>query len=276
VVDSARSERHATTWSHARGNSVRIQIDAACTITDESDGGRETFYLIAPCRKEWMYRETGLVMEPGAEYRAIFGRDRQLDVAMSTRLHGDRPLPGSTAGFTTLAFEIGTIAATLLESDADIVEASAGNAPIVARTSIADTERGLTALLEYPIRTMNSHPERGRFQVDTGPLIFADLSRETAHPIEHCRLAHTVYNTLDYAEFTCRSPESHATNAPGAVAHFHIFRNPLRPGITHPLRSRDHVAGIGPVGQLLCSHDQPARMRPVGRLMVGVRGTSNA
>jgi hypothetical protein len=216
------------------GNSVRIQIDAACTITDESNGGRETFYLIAPCRKEWMYRETGLIMEPGAEYRAIFDRDRQLDVAMSAHLHGDRPLPSSTAGFTSLVFEISTLPATPLESDTEIVRATGGNAPIVARTSIENTERGLTALLEYPVRTMNYHPERRRFQVDTGPLIFADLSRETAHPIEHCRLAHSVYNTLDYAEFTCRPTDPHATDAPGAIAHFHYSEIHCLPA-THTL-----------------------------------------
>src|SRR5690606_10345285 len=96
------------------GNSVRIQIDAACTISNQSTGESETFYLIAPCRKEWMYRDTGLIMEPGAEYRTIFGRDRQLDVAMSARLQGDRPLPASTAGFTSLDFEISTVSATRL------------------------------------------------------------------------------------------------------------------------------------------------------------------
>jgi hypothetical protein len=219
------------------GNSVRIQIDAACTITDESNGGRETFYLIAPCRKEWMYRETGLIMEPGAEYRAIFDRDRQLDVAMSAHLHGDRPLPSSTAGFTSLVFEISTLPATPLESDTEIVRATGGNAPIVARTSIENTERGLTALLEYPVRTMNYHPERRRFQVDTGPLIFADLSRETAHPIEHCLPPN-------------RSPRH---RRPRRHRPLPLLRNPLPPSHPHPL------CNVARSGAQPCAHPRKTR-----------------
>lgn len=185
------------------GNSVRLQIDARCSIRNPS-GETTDFYLIAPCRKEWMYRDTGLLMDPGAEYRAIFCADRQVDVAMQARLTGDRPLPDSTGGFIDLAFEIATRPAIELFTARAIVEASLRSDPIVVQTTIGHQESGLTALLEYPVRTMNYHPERGRFQVDTGPLIFPDLTLTVDHPIDSCRLAHTVFNALDYAEFTCR------------------------------------------------------------------------
>lgn len=203
------------------GNSVRIHVDALCTIANQSTGESETLYLIAPCRKEWMYRETGLIMDPGAEYRVIFSRDRQLDVAMSVKGHGDRPLPPTTSSFTSLAFDLKSAAAAQLQSDADVVRASERQAPIVARTEITGQERGLSAVLEYPIRTMNYHSERQRFQVDTGPLIFPDLSLETAHPIECCRLAHTVYNTFDYAEFVCRQPAPIVSDNPNNISVFH-------------------------------------------------------
>jgi len=203
------------------GNSVRIQIDALCTITDQSTGESENFYLIAPCRKEWMYRDRELIMDPGAEYRVIFSRDRQLDVAMSIRGQGDRPIPATTVAFTSLEFELSTAAANQLQTDLDVVPASAGRASIVARTEITNAKRGLTALLEYPIRTMNYHPERQRFQVDTGPLLFPDLSIETDQLIECCKLAHTVYNTFDYAEFVCRSLTPLIGDNPAEVSLFH-------------------------------------------------------
>jgi hypothetical protein len=53
---------------------------------------------------------------------------------------------------------------------------------------------------------MNFHPERVRFQVDTGPLIFPDLAATAEHLIDRCKLAHTVYNTFEYAEFVCKQP----------------------------------------------------------------------
>ena len=61
-------------------------------------------------------------------------------------------------------------------------------------------------MLEYPIRTMNYHEERVRFQVDTGPLIFPDLEADTERLIDRCYLAHTVYNNFTYAEFVCKQP----------------------------------------------------------------------
>ncbi len=212
------------------GNSVRIALDARCTIVDPTGSVTELF-LIAPCRKEWMYRETGLIMDPGGEYRAIFSADRQLDVAMQARLDGDRPLPISTVGFESLTFEISEMSAEQLESDADVVAASSLRRPLVATTRIDNKATGFSAVLEYPIRTMNYHTDRERFQVDTGPLIFPDLEAAFEHPIERCRLAHTVYNTMDYAEFVCR-PEGHeviaATAGIGLRAYTEILQVPAR------------------------------------------------
>jgi hypothetical protein len=53
---------------------------------------------------------------------------------------------------------------------------------------------------------MNFHPERKRFQVDTGPVLLPDFSLETEHRIDRFSLAHVVYNTFDRAEFVIRRP----------------------------------------------------------------------
>lgn len=213
------------------GNSVRIQIDATCTISHDPTGDSAMFYLIAPCRKEWMYRETGLIMDPGGEYRMIFSRGRQRDVAMSMVGQADRPLPTATDAFTSLDFELITVPAIQLRSDEDVVRASQEQAPIVARTEITNAEHGLATMLEYPVRTMNFHPERQRFQVDTGPLIFPDLAVVVDHPLDCCQLAHTVYNTFDYAEFVCRRPIPLDTGGFGGLSIFpysEVHRLPVR------------------------------------------------
>ncbi len=169
-------------------------------------GTAEEFYLIAPCRTEWMYRETELIQNPSGEYRVIFSQDRQLSVGKW--IDENRPREGSmpTSGFTSLSFTIASLPATALPTDRAVVDATMQNLPIVAKTELVNAGTGLRATLEYPIRTMNFHPERGRFQVDTGPLIFPDLAMDAALPIDRCKLAHTVYNTFDYAEFVCKQP----------------------------------------------------------------------
>ncbi|MGH2550459.1 MAG: hypothetical protein ACRDHN_13780, partial [Thermomicrobiales bacterium] len=152
------------------GNSARILIDARCTLFDDSNGTSLETYLIAPCRTEWMYRENDLIQIPSGEYRVIFSQDRQISVGKHIDELSARAGSIPTSAFNSLEFAIRAVPATALDSDQAIVDATLALKPIVATTEIVNTERGLRAVLEYPIRTMNIHPERVRFQVDTGPI----------------------------------------------------------------------------------------------------------
>lgn len=188
------------------GNSARILIDARCTIIDENNGTVEELFLVAPCRTEWMYRETEMIQNPSGEYRVIFSQDRQLSVGKKISEDTEREKSISTEWFNTLVFDIDLVPAKVLETNEAVVEATIKRVPIVAKTEIVNAEKGLRAMLEYPIRTMNFHEERQRFQVDTGPLIFPDLGLDDALLIDRCKLAHTVYNNFTYAEFVCKQP----------------------------------------------------------------------
>lgn len=203
------------------GNSARILIDARCTIFDETDGRTEELYLIAPCRTEWMYRESGIIQEPNSEYRVIFSRDRQLFVGKSITEETERSPSTTTERFTSMEFSVPSIAATPLETDRAVVAATKRLVPIVGKTELVDEQSGLRATLEYPVKTMNFHEERQRFQVDTGPLIFPDLGSSEPWLIDRCRLAHTVYNTFDYAEFICKQPTSIERNGEAVASVFH-------------------------------------------------------
>lgn len=190
------------------GNSARILLDARCTITDTTSGTSESYYLIAPCRTEWMYRDDQLIQNPSGEYRVIFSQDRELDVGIRPG-RTMQPRSNTTERFLALDFTINTFpAATILSTDADVVAATRSNWPLNAFTELKGAGGRLQAVLEYPIKTMNIQVERQRFQVDTGPLIFADLDRAASeeHWIDGLSLAHTVYNTFDRADFVCRAP----------------------------------------------------------------------
>jgi hypothetical protein len=202
------------------GNAVRILIDARCTIIDAESGNEVAFYLIAPCRTEWMYRETELLQDPSGEYRVIFSQDHQLFVGKSIAERGERAGPASTSVFNSLEFPVVTVPASPLPGYQDVIEATLQYVPIVARTTIEESG-GLRAVLEYPVRTMNFHQERVRFQVDTGPLIFPDLEIDVDEPIERCKLAHTVYNTFNYAEFVCKRPTPLVVDHETVASTFH-------------------------------------------------------
>lgn len=210
------------------GNSARILIDARCRIVNDAAGTTVDLYLIAPCRTEWMYQEERLFQDPSAEYRVIFSQDRQLSVGK--KMVEDSAPAGSvsTAQFTSLAFTLRAFPeATAITTDEAAVEATQHNLVLNARTEIEDAQRGLRATLEYPIRTMNFHPERGRFQVDTGPLIFPDLAADDEHLIDRCALAHVIYNTFDRAEFILKRPTPfiHDGAEVGRIMHYSDYRS---------------------------------------------------
>jgi hypothetical protein len=202
------------------GNSARILLDARCTITNTATGATDDFYLVAPCRTEWMYRDDRLFQVPSGEYREVFSATRRLNLGKRMTVEGElprsipakmrnEPTPGAvrTVGLTALDFTIGTFPmVTALTTDADVVTATQENLPLVGVTEIWNEERHLHAVLEYPIKTMNFHPERRRFQVDTGPLIVPDLAADEEHWMDTFALAHINYNTFDRAEFICRRP----------------------------------------------------------------------
>jgi hypothetical protein len=202
------------------GNSARILLDARCTIINTASGATDDFYLVAPCRTEWMYQDEHLFQLPSGEYREIFSSTRRLNLGKRLTVEGEQPrslpalaptapTPGAVriVGLTSLEFTIGTYpVATALTTDADVVAATQQNLPLGGVTEIWEDARNLRAVLEYPIKTMNFHPERQRFQVDTGPLIVPDLAAPEAHWMDTFSLAHIIYNTFERAEFICRRP----------------------------------------------------------------------
>ena len=75
------------------GNSVRILLDARAHITDEETGIDEEFYLIAPCRTEWMYRSDSCIQQPGGEYRLAWSQRKDRALRFSTNRINPKPKP---------------------------------------------------------------------------------------------------------------------------------------------------------------------------------------
>lgn len=190
------------------GNSARIQIDARCELIDEKSGAREEFVLIVPCRAEWMYQEENLFQIPSREYRGIWSRTRHISMGKGMIYEGEKRKSAPTKDtFTSLHFTVRSFPSVMvLQTDEAVVEATLKELPLVAQTEIWDVQRQMRAVIEYPVKTMNIHPERKRFQVDTGPLPLPDFTSDAEESIEWFSLAHVVYNTSDRAEFIIRQP----------------------------------------------------------------------
>ena len=186
-------------------NSARIHLDAICTITDQALGLRERFVLIAPCRTEWMYRDETLFQVPSHEYRGIWSEKEFASAAGGIGAPATQSTPrGISEAFTFYEMIVATHdEAAAPETDAEVVEATIRGDVLVGHTEL-DGPDGLHAVLEYPIKTMNVQIERGRFQVDTGPIVWPDLEAPHTSAIDRCRVAHIGYNRRDVAEFVVR------------------------------------------------------------------------
>lgn len=213
------------TWSGRDGGSIsRIVLDAACTVTDPNTGLSESYYLIAPCRAEHTHSDGDLIVMPNYDFRAIFSADEHLilrkhwvsdpdyldDSGLETT--GGRRLEEyglNDDRWAEVRLDVRRFAASrTLRNNAAIVDATLRNVPLVGRTEVRDDKTGRSAVLEYPIRTMNIIRAPARYQVDTGPLITPDFGSTAEHTIERFDVAHIVYNRFDGAELILRRPTS--------------------------------------------------------------------
>ena len=194
--------------SRQGGNIARIQLDAVCTVAGWGVGGApETFHLIAPCRSEAMYQDGQLFQIPNYEFCGIFTHDRVSLVR--THWTSDREqndIHKITDRFDRVAIDYTNLSAERLASVEAIVDATLANRLLVARTRIKDEATGTTALLEYPVKTMNVTRDPDRFQVDTGPIVVPLFDSNAAEPFERLAIAHTVYWKEDQIEFILRKP----------------------------------------------------------------------
>jgi len=55
-----------------------VLLDAACTVADDRTGSSETYYLVAPCRAERMFRSDYLFQMPNYEFCGIYSADECL------------------------------------------------------------------------------------------------------------------------------------------------------------------------------------------------------
>ena len=163
---------------------VRILIDSRCEIIDKQTGTSEWFYLITPCRTEWMYRDDVLWQDdPNLEFVGIFSK------TYSKSGHVEVPNKSITQQYMNAAEKTSDALIDFhtnlsfyknineLISDTDVIKATLDLHPLVATTEIDSPDGKSKVIIEYPIKTMNFVEERKRFQVDTGPVIFPDFDK---------------------------------------------------------------------------------------------------
>lgn len=133
-----------------------------------------------------------------------------------------------------------------LADDAAIIRATREGRPLVGQTEIANDAGNLRAIIEYPIKTMNTlwaegydslkhdmfqsidpGDRAGIYQVDTGPVPFAALELTCDSHHERITLAHVAFNQSDNASFMLFAPRELKDDAGNVRARVNGYHQPV-------------------------------------------------
>ena len=189
-------------------NEVRFWIESRTRIVDERAGICEEFYQTASCKSENTFHRKDLFKQDNYDFLPIFSAKYGLifrrPAHLSDLYRETRPYSEMFGGYDLHVVEGASVRE--LPSNASIREETYRFAPLVSQTEIRNDDTGLSAVIECPVKTMNTRREDDRYQVDTGPIAFPDLSRRPERLVDCLSLAFVAFNTPHFADFVIEAP----------------------------------------------------------------------
>lgn len=119
-------------------------------------------------------------------------------------MQNERQLVSLADAYSGFNVDLAEVEAELLPDAHAIVNASLAADRLVARTTI--TEGPYTAVIEYPVKTINANERDWIYQTDTGPHLVPDLSRPADDLLGGMELAFSAFNVPGWIEFIVRVP----------------------------------------------------------------------
>ena len=202
-------------------NEARFWIESRTRIVDEREGTCEEFYQTASCKSENTFHRKDLFKQDNYDFLPIFSAKYGLifrrPVCLNDRYRETRPYEEMFGGYD-LHLVAGE-SVRELPSNASIREETYPFAPLVSQTEIRNDDTGLCAIVECPVKTMNTRREDDRYQVDTGPIAFPDLSDRPERLVDCLSLAFVAFNTPHFADFVIEVPTAVDPGNPDLKVH---------------------------------------------------------
>ncbi len=189
-------------------NSVRFWVESRTRIIDVKTGKHTDYYQCASCKSENTFGEENLFYEDNYDFLPIFGGDDLLIFRRPARLSERyREVKKATDVWGKPALKLPEATeAVVLGKWEEIRDASAAGIPIVTQTEIFNGKTGLRAIIECPTKTLNIARDTKKYQVDTGPLAFPDLTKRHEPEIACLSLAFVAFNAPHFADFVTEQP----------------------------------------------------------------------
>ena len=227
-------------------NAVRFWIESRTTVIDERTGVSTQFYQCASCKSEHTFAEKDLFQEDNYDFLPIFGGPEAEDLLIFRRparlsdRYREIKKSEEVWGKPILRLREGQHV-KVLDTWEQVRDATAAAVPIVSQTEIRDPDTGLRAIIECPVKTMNVSLQRQMYQVDTGPVAFADLSQRADPLIEMLSLAFIAFNAPHFADFVIEQPTP-VIEEDNELCQIHHYSNPIS------LPARNTLLAVGVPG----------------------------
>ncbi len=212
-------------------NAVRFLIESRMKIFDSKTGKSTDFWQAASCKSENTFAKKNLFMENNYNFLPVFVEEDSVIIFRSYVPWNENYVSLSDKNSTTFSiwgkpefllkrFE----KATLLENCEEIINATHWGLVLIGRTEIFDEKTGVKAIVEYPVKTMNTNVERKIYQVDTGPVLYPHLEKKMQSLKDFVSIGYIAFNTEGFADFIIEQPTRVADNI--VIPHFSgIIRN---------------------------------------------------
>ena len=200
-------------------NECRFWIESRLRVIDEEDDSVEDYLQGASCKSEDTFAAADLFQQDNNDFLPVFGPEHGIIFRRKAyRNENYKSCLLDDDMFGGVARHLGEAEnARELMTNEDVREATYQMSPIIAQVEIANPDTGLSAIMECPVKTMNTRREGDNYQVDTGPLVFPDLSRRCTRQVESMNLAFVAFNAFHFADFVLEQP-TEITSKSGEMA----------------------------------------------------------
>jgi hypothetical protein len=194
-------------------NAPLFWLESRCRVADPAAQVVRDYYQCGSCKSEDTFATADLFKSPNYDFLPVFTEKETIVFRRrETVTDGYRSVSAPLWG--GMVPRIRPARARVLAGGPDIAAAVAAGLPLTGQVEIRDEETGRTAVLEFPIKTMNMGTDGTSWQVDTGPVVLPDLKAPPDQWSATLRLAFVAYNTADWADFIFEAP----TALPGGGA----------------------------------------------------------
>ena len=189
-------------------NEVRFWVESRTRIIEDASGTVADYVQAGACKSERTFAERDLFVEDNYDFLPVFGPEWSMVFRRKASLQaGYKSVLASSELWNGQQYHLvtGTEVGELVTSR-EVCEATYASTPVVSQTELWNEDTGLRAIIECPVKTMNTHREREIYQVDTGPVVFPDLSQRCERQVDCMALAFVAFNAPDFADFVIEAP----------------------------------------------------------------------